>query len=158
MRARDCPQCGNTFDAVNAYCVCPECNLRFTVLPTQLLLAGKLGKTTPDELLVRIAEFHGVPYLRQLDFPVVTDVATQIGEKFARSNNLVPLYVEGVERFVVTDPEEYQLLDAIVDVLNRLPEFAVADELSIRMKLNEYFGVIKSNSSMDFTPMPGTYG
>ncbi len=123
-----------------------------------IAVGRKTRQDYPDELLVRIAEFHGVPYLRQLDFPVVTDVATQIGEKFARSNNLVPLYVEGVERFVVTDPEEYQLLDAIVDVLNRLPEFAVADELSIRMKLNEYFGVIKSNSSMDFTPMPGTYG
>lgn len=149
MPLRDCPRCGTTFAAVNAYCVCTNCHHRFTALPTQILLAGKLGKTSHEQLLSRIADFHGVPYLSSLDYPVVVETAKQIGERFARENRIIPLDVDGTELFVITDPEAPEALEAIVDILDRFPDFAVADEQQIRNKIYQHYGPSTPETSMD---------
>jgi len=157
MPLRDCPQCGTTFAAVNPYCICTNCHHRFTALPTQILLAGKLGKTSHEQLLSRIADFHGVPYLESLDYPVVSETAKQIGESVARMNGTIPLDVDGTELFVITDPEAPEALEMIIDILDRFPDFAVADEQQIRAKLNQHYGCMTSETSMDFTPGPEIY-
>lgn len=153
MQLRDCPVCEITFGAVKAYCICTNCDHRFTALPTQILLAGRLGKTTEEQLLERIAEYHQVPFQATLDCPVSLETANMIGAGFARLNITIPLIVDGVERFVVVDPEAPEMFEQITAIIQRLPEIAVAPEHCIRKKINEYFGVLNSASGMDIQPL-----
>jgi hypothetical protein len=153
VQLRDCPQCGHTFGAVNAYCSCTRCNHRFTALPTQIFLAGKMGKTTDEQLLTLIAEYHEVPFLPSLDYCVSHQTAIMIGVKFARMNITIPLMVHGCERFVVVDPQAPELFEKIATTIHRLPEFAVASEHCIRKRINEHFGVMNPASTLDIQPL-----
>lgn len=153
MQLRDCPVCGITFGSVKAYCICTNCEHRFTALPTQILLAGRLGKTTEEQLLERIAAYHQVPFHPTLDYPVSLETANMIGAIFARVNITIPLIVDGMERFVVVDPEAPEMFEQITGIIQRLPDLSVASEHCIRKKINEHFGVLNSASGMDIQPL-----
>jgi Type II secretion system (T2SS), protein E, N-terminal domain len=112
-----------------------------------------MGQTTDEQLLTRIAEYHQVPFLPSLDYPVSHKTAIMIGEKFARMNITIPLMVDGFERFVVVDPQAPELFEKIAATIQRLPEFAVASEHCIRKRINEHFGVLNSATTIDIQPL-----
>jgi len=153
MLPRDCPKCGLTFNAINAYGQCPDCRYAFEALPTQIILSGHLGKTSERDLLAAIAAYHQVPFLESLDYPVDRELATELGEAFCRCHSTMPLKIDGTVRFIVNDPEIQGLADELLDKTNQLPEFAVSDISCIRKKQNEHFGCSTRRSSIDIFPM-----
>lgn len=107
----------------------------------------KMDYVTQDQMMVAIAEFHGMQFVTLTDLTVPAAVVELVPESVARENVVLPLSHEnGALRIALSDPSDFGTLEKLQFILNKDIQPVLAPRDQIVDAINRHYGQSETES------------
>ena len=102
---------------------------------------ARLGYATGEEIMRAMAKQHGLDYVNLSEVVIPPSVVELVPESVARENAILPLAESSGElQVIVSDPNDFELLEKLRFLLNKRIEIALAPREDILAAVNRYYG------------------
>lgn len=108
----------------------------------------RLGYATDDEVMLAIAEDHGLEFVDLSQVVIPPSIVELVPESVARENGILPLSEnDGTLVVIVSDPLDLDTFEKLRFILNRNVEIALAPKESILDAINRHYGQVDGESA-----------
>jgi type IV pilus assembly protein PilB len=108
----------------------------------------KLGYATADEVMLAVAEEHGLEYIDLREEEVANDIIELMPESVARENVVLPYRADGGQLTVlISNPRDVDTMEKLRFILNRDIRIALAPRPAILESINRLYGQVEGESA-----------
>ncbi len=108
----------------------------------------RLGYATSEEVMLAIAQEHGLQYVDLKEVAIPSNVIELVPESVARENIILPMAEdEDSLQVIVSDPLDLATFDKLRFILNRKIDIALAPRDQISEAINRYYGQMEGEST-----------
>jgi type IV pilus assembly protein PilB len=108
----------------------------------------RLGYATSEEVMLAIAQEHGLQYVDLKEISIPSNVIELVPESVARENVILPMAEdEDSLQVIVSDPLDLATFDKLRFILNRKIDIALAPRDQISEAINRYYGQMEGEST-----------
>ncbi|MBN1591193.1 MAG: Flp pilus assembly complex ATPase component TadA [Pirellulales bacterium] len=102
---------------------------------------SRLGYATGEEIMRAMAQQHSLDYVNLSEVVIPPSVVELVPESVARENAILPLAEsDGELTVIVSDPDDFEVIEKLRFILNKHIEIALAPRENILEAVNRYYG------------------